>query len=352
MMKTNSALAVLCLLSITLPCSAETFTLKDATTLEAKVLSETGDAYLLEVQVTKNIKDEKRVLKADVVKRTADQPDLKAFEVIAKLAPTSDLMAADDYLVQIAAVEKFLKEYRASNKTKEARVILETLKTESAQVSAGGIKFGGKMISPAEFKANVYDLDARLAEAKIRRLVDDGQFLVALRMFVEFDRDYRTTLSYGALAPLMRQVVQNQVVEAKEALRTFEARVKAREVGLQQMTSEDRKITDNAIKEEAAQMDARFKAEKEAKQNWVTTSPFNKASLEATVLFGETELVRLAAVKTVLGVDGGKAYRDLYTAVRSGGNAAAVAAAITAAKSALVPPRYLAPLEADAKGRK
>jgi hypothetical protein len=352
MMKTKPALAALCLLSVTLPCPADTFTLKDGTTLEAKVVSEVGDTYVLEVQVTKSIKDERKIAKADVVKRTADQPDLKAFETIAKLVPSPDLVAADDYLTWIATVEKFLKEYRASNKTKEARAILETLKSESAQVAAGGIKFGGKMLSPAEFKANVYDLDARLEEAKIRRLVNDGQFLVALRMFVEFDRDYRTTLSYGALAPLMRQVVQNQVTEAKDALRTFDARVKARDVGLQQMTSEDRKVTENAIKEETAQIDARFKAEKDAKQNWVTTSPFNKASLEDTVRFGETELVRLAAVKTVLGLDGGKAYRDLYNAIRSGGNAATVTAAISAAKAALVPPRYLAPLEAEAKGRK
>lgn len=352
MMKTNLALTVLCLLSITLPCSADTFTLKDGTTLEAKVISEVGDTYVLEVQVTKSIKDERKIAKADVVKRTADQPDLKAFEAIAKLVPTADLTPADDYLIWIAAVEKFLKDHRASNKTKEARVILETLKSESAQVSAGGIKFNGKMVSPAELKANVYDLDARLEEAKIRRLVNDGQFLAALRMFVEFDRDYRTTLSYGALAPLMRQVIQNQIGEAKQALSTFDARVKARDVGLQQMTSEDRKVTESAIKEETAQMDARFKAEKDAKQSWVTTSPFCKASLEDTVHFGETELVRLAAVKTVLGLDGGKAYRDLYTAVRGGGNAAAISAAIAAAKTALVPPRYLAPLEAEAKGRK
>jgi hypothetical protein len=351
-MKTKSSLAALCLLSMTPSSHADTFLLKDGTTLEAKIVSETADAYVLEVQVTKTIKDERRILKADVDKKTADQPDLKAFEAIAKLSPTPDLMSADDYLVQIAVVEKFLKEYRASNKTKEAKAILEALKTESAQVTAGGIKYNGKIVSAADFKANAYDLDARIEEAKIRRLVDSNEYLAALRTFVDFDRDYRTTLSYGALSTIIKQVIQNQVVEAKQSLAGYDARIKAREVGLQQMAADDRKISENAIKAETVELDKRYKAEKDAKQVWVTTSPFNKPSLEDTVHFGEAELVRLAAVKTALGVDGGKAYRDLYTAIHSGANAAAVSAAITAAKTALVPPRYLAPLEAAAKGRK
>ncbi len=352
MMKTNSAVAALYLLSLTLPCHADTFTLKDGTTLAGKVVSDAGDTYVLEVQVTKSIKDERRVAKADVVKIDREQPDLKAFEAIGKLVPTADLLPANDYLSQIAAVEKFLKNNRGSNKTKEAKAILETLKAEFTQIDAGGIKFNGKIVSPADYKTNAYDLDARVEEAKIRRLVDNNQSLAALREFAGFDRDYRTTLAYGALAPVIRQVIQNEVAEAMQSLLTLDARVKARGVGLQQMTSEDRMATEIAIKEETAQMDACFKAEKDAKQNWVTTSPFNKASLEETVHFGETEFARLAAVKTVLGVDGGKAYRDLYNVVYSGGNAAAVTVAITAAKAALVPPRYLAPLEALAKGRK
>lgn len=351
-MKMNFALAALGLLSLTLPSPAETFTLKDGTNLEAKVLSEVGDTYVLEVQITKSIKDERRVAKADVVKRTAEQPDLKAFEAIAKLVPTADLLSADDYPLQIAAVEKFLKDHRGSSKTKEARAILDLLKSEATQLADGGVKFNGKLVTPAEYKANGYDLEARVEEAKVRRLVNDSQFLAALRAFAEFDRDYRTTLSYGALAPLIRQVVQNQVMEAKQSLLTLDARVKARDVGLQQMNSEDRKVTESAIKEEKDQLAALFKAEKDSKQNWVTTSPFNKASLEATVTFGEVEQARLASVKTTLGVDGGKSYRDLYNAVRNGSNAAAVTVALAAAKTALVPVRYLAPLEAEAKGRK
>ena len=350
-MKKSPPLAALCSLAFALPGMADTFILKDGTSLNGAIVSETGDSYLLEVQVTKSIKDERKVAKSEVVKIVREQPGDAAFAPIGKLLPTPDLLTASDYEEQIASVEKFIKEHRDSNQLPKAKAILATLKSEHAQVSAGGIKLNDKIVTPAEYQANAYDLDARVQESKIRSLVTANQLLPALRLFAEFDRDYRNTLSYGALASLMRQVIQTQVVEAKQSLVTFDARTKERAVGLQRMTLADRKITEAAIKEETALIEARYKAEKDAKQNWVTISPFHKPSLDDTVKFGEQELVRLAAVKTILGVDGGKAYRDVWTAVH-GGNAASVATALAAAKTAAVPARYLAPLEAAAKGIK
>jgi hypothetical protein len=304
---------------------------------------------VLEVQVTKTIRDERTIPKADVEKVTRAEPDAKAFQAISKLVPTPDLLTADEYAVNIAAVDRFIKGNPNSNNLKAAKTMLETLKAESAQVAAGGIKIGGKMISPAEYQANAYDLDARIQEAKIRDLVNDNQFLPALRLFVDFDRDYRNTLAYGALITMMKQVIQHQVEEAQDALLTLDTRTKERAVGLQRMALEDRKKTEEAIKEETTGIEALYKAEKDAKQPWPTTSPYHKASLEDTVKFGQAELVRLSAVKTILGLDAGKSYREVWNALHTGANAATVTAAIANAKAAGVPPRYLGPLEAKAK---
>lgn len=350
-MKKKSQLAALCFL-IPLACQADTFTLKDGVKLEGKILSETPDSYVLEVQVTKSIKDERKIAKSDVVKVDREQPDLKAFEAIAKLVPTPDLWSSDDYQIKMAAVRKFIKEYPTSSKVKAAQTILDTLTNEFKPVGEGGIKLNGKILSREEFLANAYELDARVQEAKIQKLVKDEQPLEALRQFVGFDRDYRTTLAYGSLMPVIRQVIQNQVADAQQLLQSYDARLKERDLGLQRIPAEDRGTTQLAIREEAAAVEARYKSEKDAKQVWLTTSPFHKSSLDETVRFGTAELTRLAAVKATLGVDGGKAYRDLYTAVHSGGSAADVKTALAAAKSAAIPTRYLAPLETAAKGRK
>lgn len=328
---------------------ADTFLLKDGTSLEAAILSDVGDSYLLEVQFSKSIKDERKVLKSDVVKIQREQPDLKAFEPLAKLFPSPDLLAEEDYTRTLAAVSKFIKDFPQSPKLNEAKAMLNTLQSESTQVAAGGIKFHGKMLNAAEYQANAYDLDARIQEARIRRMLADNLVLEALRAFSEFDRDYTTSISRGALLVPIKQAIQNHLAEVKQALVNIDALTKKRNLGLTQMSSENRQNTQNAITEEAAQIDATYQSEKTAKQIWLTTTPYHKASMEDAIRNGEAELKRIHAVKITLGVEGGKAFRDAWNAIHDGGNAASVAAAIAAAKSALVPARYLTPLEEAAK---
>lgn len=348
-MKKTPLAASLCLWTLALPCVADTFTLKDGTVLEASVLKEDPESYTLEVQITKSIKDERKVAKADVQKVDRAKPDLIAFVAIGKLVPTPDYLTEDEYTQKISAVTKFLDQNKGSSKVKDAKAILETLKTESAAVAAGGIKVNGKLVSAAEYQANAYDIDARIQEAKIRSLADAGEILAALRAFTDFDKEYRTTLSYGTLAPFMIEQIKGYVAEARQSLATLDARIKERQVGLQRMASADRQDTETAIKEETAAIEARYASEKSGKQSWPTMSPYHKASIDDTVRFGELELTRLVAVKTTLGVDGGKAFRDAYTAVQGGATAASISTALAAAKTALVPARYLAPLEEKAK---
>lgn len=348
-MKKAPILASLCLCALVVPVTADTFTLKDGTVLEGAVIKEDPEFYTLDVQVTKSIKDERKIAKADVKKVDRAQADLIAFAGIEKLVPTPDFMTGEEYLPRIAAVNKFLEQNRGSTKSKDARAILDTLKAELSVISAGGMKLNGKMISPAEYEANKYDLDARVTEAKIHSLIDGGQILAGLRAFSDFDKDYRTTLSYGSLAPYMIRVIKGYVEDAKLSLSTIDARIKEREVGLQRMSPADRKGTETAINEENAEIEARYQSEKAGKGIWPTLTPYHKASLTDTIRFGESEITRLSAIKTVLGVDGGKTYRDLYSAIKSGANATTVSNAMTAAKSAMVSPRYLEPLDAQYK---
>ena len=351
-MKPTSALIALISLSVPLTAKADKFTLKDGSTLEATVTSETPDTYVLEVQVTKSIRDERKVAKADVAKVERDQPDLKAFEAIAKLVPTPDLLSDEEYGVRIHAVEKFLKDFPTGSKAKDAKAMLSTLKTESGQVASGGIKLNGAIVSPEDYQRNAYDLDARVEEARIRNLVNRGETLGALRAYSEFCRNFQSTISFGSLTPMMMQVIKNYVAEAKEALLTLDDRLKKRAVGLDQMSSEDRRITDNAIKEEDADVEAKLKSEKDGRVSWVTMSPYNKASLEETIRFGDAEINRLGSIKTIVGQDGGKAWRDAWTVIHNGGSTTAISSALTAARTAGVSPKYLARLDEAAKVKK
>lgn len=349
-MKTRSLAASLpWFIALSVPAMADTFFLKDGTTLEGKVLSEDATNYHVEVKVSKSIKDERNIAKADVTKIEKEQPDLIAFEPIAKLVPAPDLLTVEEYGIRIRTVEKFLSEHRGSSKSKEARAILATLKTEANEVLAGGIKMSGKIISPAEYRANAYELDSRIQEAKIRAMVKEARYFQALRAFGDFSRDFRNTASHAALLPLINQVITSYLAEVQQTLSTYDARVKEREVGLQRMPGADRVATENAIREETAACEARFKTEKDAKIGWVSIDPYFKPSLDETLTFGKQEVTRLAALSTAKTVDAGKIYRDTLVLIQNKGNFASVTTALTAAKNAFIAPRYIATLENAAR---
>src|SRR5690606_27091287 len=146
------------------PAIADTFVLKDGTRLEGKILSETQDTYLLEIQVTKSIKDEKTVPKADVKEIVREKVDETAFEKLKGLVPTPDLLTSDDYDARILQITTFLQAHQKSAKVCDANATLAILKTEGVAVQSGGLKLGGKIIPAEEYKANAYEIDAKVQE--------------------------------------------------------------------------------------------------------------------------------------------------------------------------------------------
>jgi hypothetical protein len=328
---------------------ADTFILNDGSSLVGRILREDAANYYLEVQVTKSIKDEKTVAKADVKKIEREQLDVTAFEPISKLVPAPDFLSSEEYAMRIQTVEKYLAAHRGGSKSKEAKEILSTLKNEANEILAGGIKMNGKIIPPGEYRANAYDIDARVLEARIRALAKNSQILQALRAFGDFSRDFRNTNSHTALIPLIEQLIGTYSAEISQQLASHDAKVKERDLGLQRMASADRSATESAIREETAGFEARLKAEKESRIGWVTTEPLFKPSLEETLSYAKQETTRLAALKTATISDGGKIYRETLTLILGKGDKTAVSSALTSASSAMMPPRYITRLEEAAK---
>lgn len=333
---------------IALQVSADTFILQDGSKLEGRILREDATNYVIEVQVTRSIKDERTVAKADVAKIEREKPDLRAFESIAALVPAPDLLGPDQYSSRIQTVEKFLIEHRGSSKSKEARAILATLKQEANEILAGGIKVGGRIVPPAEYRANALEIDARGQEKKIRDLLSASQFLDALRVFAEFDREFKGTQPHTAILPLIAQTITRYMAEIQQQLAGYDKRVKDREAGLTRMQFEDRRNTEAAIAEETAVLQALLKTEKDARLGWVTPHPFSKASMEETLNFGKLELNRLTAAISKPPADSGKAYREALQKISTAADDKARTAAVAEARTAGVPPKYLANLEAAA----
>jgi hypothetical protein len=329
---------------------ADTFTLKDGTVLEGKIIPPLqADVYVIEYQVTRSIKDKKTVPKKDVVKIVTEKPDEKAFEAIAKLKDTPDLLTAEDYKQRMQVVKTFITKFPKSTKLKEAEDILKKLTAESADVEAGGRKVQGMMIKAAEYRANCFDLDARVLDSKIRNAAKNSQWLTALRAFAELDKDFQTAVCYREVLPTVVKALQAFRTQVSASLSTYDARMEKQAADLEKMAQGDRENTKSALAEEAAELEKRYQLEKSSQQAWVTPHANHKQSLEDDSSLAESELQRLAAGPPPAAADGGKVFRNAWKVLHSDADAEAMEKALSEAQAAALPERYLKILQDEAK---
>ncbi len=275
------------------PVSADTILLNDGKSIEGKVIYEDATYYLLEVQVSEGIKDEKKVLKSEVKSISKLTPDVVEFEKLKEFVPTPDLLGVVDYDARIKKLEDFIKKYPSSEKLADARKMDGVLKEELEVVSSGGIKFSGKMVPADEYLPNAYAYDESISAQKIIRDINNRNLLGALRSFTEYEMNFVNGKSRPDLLPKIKQVLQIYKSNLTESLAGYDSRIEARDAGLESMTADDRKITERALQEEALSLKARFDREKSMKNVWITPHENLKESVTEAIRQVDNEIKRL-----------------------------------------------------------
>ena len=322
--------------------AADTFELKDGTKLEGVILREEGSNYVLSVQITKSIKDEKVVAKSDVVKHIKERKDETEFEELAKLVPTPDLKSPESYASDIAKVEGFLKRYPASAKKTQAAKLLDTLGDEYALVKDGGVKLDGKMISASERAPNAYGLDAGILAKQFTTAAEKNDYLGALRAWSKLESGYPGSSAYRENIQTALKVLRAYQMLVNTTLAGFDARTKERASGLAAMNPGDRIRSEQAIKDQQDAYMARIEKEKAEGLKWLSLDPYVKLPLEETKRYLDSEIRRLENLDLTYVPKTQQVYEDTYKAVtKSGATKQEIDAALSKARSSSMPQQYL-----------
>ena len=327
---------------------ADTIKLKNGTTYEGTILREEGDAYIAQIQVTKSIRDERRIPKADVLAIVEERQDQAAFEAIKPLAPAPDLLDAAEYERRLESVNDFIKRFPRSPHLEEAKEMRDALAAEHEVVAAGGIKFDGKLVSPSERQAHAYPMDAGIAAAKVRRLAEAGEYIAALRAWDGFESRFAASQAYRDALPLARQLMSAQLRNLEQSLASFDTRATERQKGLERIPDNDRQRTERALADEAAAYQRRLAAEKEAGHRWLPLDPYHRGPLEEARNLLKQEFDRLSAIDPATLGKGDAAWNAAHEAIRSNPDPTELRNALAEAREAGLPKDYLDLLEKSA----
>lgn len=339
-MKTHRLLPLLSVLLV-LPAAADKFELKDGTTIEGKIVGEEGGDYIISVKVG-TIKDERRIPKASVAKQFTEQKDETDFAELAKFVPAPDLQTADAYEAQSAKVEAFLKKHTESTRKKDAQKIYDTLQEELAVVKAGGVKFGGKMISADERAPKAYGLDASIVASNMKKAGDRNELVTALREWSKLETKYPGSSAYRQNIPYAVTLMKAHLANVTSTLSGLDARVKERDNGLSRMAPNDRVRSEQAIAEEKAEYKARVEKEKAEGVKWLSLNPYAKETLDDAKRNLENEIRRLGSLDTSNLPKTEEAYEEAYrTVTKQGVTKQEADAALSKIRGSSMPEAYM-----------
>ena len=321
---------------------AETIVLKDGNKLEGRVLEETASDYLLEIQVTPSIKDQRRIAKADVRSVSLPDPAADAHADILKSLPLPDHSSVDAYDALLdTKILPFLTTYPKSPKLAEVKQIRDDLTAERNLIAAGGVRLNGSLYSGADREANAFDIDALLAANDIRAKGQRGEFTQALRAFQLFERDFATSPHYRETAQFADRILTSFRDAIQQDLDQYESRLANRQRGLERIPIEDRRRSEYLIEEEGKAYLALLEREKAAGIQWPTLNAYHPEPMRAMLVTIATQRTRLQGVKFDELPDGGKAFRDAWRSACNPSAGDELKTSVAAMKTAKVPDRYI-----------
>ncbi len=312
-------LSLLTLLSST--ASADKFVMKDGTTINGSIISETLDSYKLRAEVSRNVYGEKTILKSKLSEIIKSDPSIKAFKKLTSILPTRDLMSAKDYEEIInSQVQPFIKEYPKSSHLNDAKEILNTLKNESLTIKSGGVKLEGKLHTADQVEANKYDVQATIVYLRFTNFAKKKQYRAALTTLQQLEAGYPDTIQCRKAQKAALAILPRYESKLQKLHDNVDTLIEKRKRALEGMAPGDKTRTEKIFAyEEMKYQKLLDQATANRKNNkWLPINSYFKQPIENNLKMVQNEMKRLNTKSENPTMDVGKLYRDTHTALGNG----------------------------------
>lgn len=285
------------LVAFAAPVFGDIFTLKDGTTLDADIIEKTLEEYVLEVRITKSIKERRTIKREDVASvERVSQADTE-FEKIAKLAPAPPFLSVEGYDERIKPIKAFLAAHKLTGSGTKATKMLKELEEERALVQAGGLKVSeGEFLTKEERGSDIITIESQILLQKFKALTSARSYTAALRQYDGLESEFFGSQAHRDAVPLMTKLVSTYRAILLPQLDGFEKSEMQRMQSIEQLSDTDIARAKAADMAHAEQFEKVWMKEKESSQRWLSTNLKDANSIENTVVALENELDRLVAV--------------------------------------------------------
>lgn len=286
------------LMALAVPAFGDIFTLKDGTKLDAVILEKTLEQYVLEVNVTRTIKERRTIKREDVesIERVSEA-DL-AFEGMEKLTPAPPLLSVKGYDERIKVLKDFLGEHKLTTAGTKATKMVSELEEERARIAAGDLKMAdGKFITAEERVSDVIAVESQILRQEFETLVAAKSYTAAFRKYDELEKKYFGSQALRDAVPEMAKLVTIYGKLIARELKGFDAREEVRIESIKKLSDSDYARALAADKAHAAQFEKLWEAEEKAGERWLSIDSKSAESMKSALATLQQELARLSEVQ-------------------------------------------------------
>lgn len=246
---------------------ADTVTLTDGSCYSGKILNESADSIVFQVDGTGVVKDEKILLKTEIQNLEKDGPDVAAFQAINNRQPNPLYsLTAAAYEQAIQDQKAFLTQYPTSKFAKEAEANIKALEEEKSRVDAGALKFSGIWMSQEEAATRKAYVSGLSQLNVMRTQAARGDLVGALNTFEGIEDNSASTSAYPEAVELAYKVANVLGQQVDQHLLNL-PRIKADTKTTLEMASPQRRVElEAALKRETDGFDAALLAAEQTKQ--------------------------------------------------------------------------------------
>jgi len=287
----------ICILLGSTALATDVITMHTGERIEGKVVTQDEESVTISTQVARGIIEERRVLRDEIDRLEIKTEDEDAAEKILALLPAPDLMSAEDYdRILQGQVAAFRSKFPESAMLPRIEAAARTLSEERDKVAAGGLKFGGRWLTPEEYQARKFWVDGEIAFRRMEAARKARRYIEAMRHLESLEKSHAGTRALGRALDLSKDVLLRYRSEVDEAIALQPGQEAARLRQLEGMTPGERANAE-AVRQQAIETHAaRVAEEKAAGTKWLTLDPLNLASLNNALATIDREAARLAAI--------------------------------------------------------
>lgn len=273
---------------------ADKVILKSGETLKGQVVSEYSDQILMRIDFSKGIREEKIILRKDIVSIEKTNPTVLAYQSLKAISIPENLLAQEDLQPLILRYKRFIRQNPKFESLSEAQKTLETLEADTERLKAGDIKINHSWIESSDVASQSYQVEAIKQWRRMNKLYRSAEIIPSLNTFAKLEKTYPGSAIFPQAVIEARDILSKLEATMNHQIRTFNYKEAEREKNIK-LESESMAASIRAAREkEIALAEAKIERSKAPDDVFSSFSTISKKSMEDLRDLTKSENTRLS----------------------------------------------------------